>query len=204
MPQYLKDEVEERIGRAALAVFAKEGFARATMAGVAREAGVSTGNIYRYVQSKERLFEVVVPDAFVRTLARLLRSRAEALRGVADVKKLPRGSRYPAISEELLAFSIDNRLRVVVLLGRAEGTKHAGFAERMVHALAKLAVAHFRHLDPEIVVTDAMRFDLLLFYRAFVAAMVAILARFEDPAAIRAAVDAYTRYHLAGLKAFFS
>ena len=47
MAQILKDDVKERISRAALIVFAKEGFPGATMSAIAREAGVKVvANLY--------------------------------------------------------------------------------------------------------------------------------------------------------------
>ena len=43
MPQVLKPEVRDRIVAAAEVVFAADGFAKATMAGIAKHAGLSTG-----------------------------------------------------------------------------------------------------------------------------------------------------------------
>ena len=59
LPQVLKDEVEQRIRRAALEVFAEKGYPAAAMAEIARRAGISAGNIYRYFPGKKALFAVV-------------------------------------------------------------------------------------------------------------------------------------------------
>ena len=67
----------------------------------------------------------------------------------------------------------------------------------------RLAIAHFAALEPGLELTRVLRFDLTEIYRAFVRVLVAILVRFETEASIRPAVEAYTRYHLAGLKSFF-
>jgi hypothetical protein len=64
-------------------------------------------------------------------------------------------------------------------------------------------VAHFQSVDPIIELGRTLRFDLTQIYRAFVSVLVSILERFETEASIREAVEAYTRYHLAGLKSFF-
>lgn len=50
------------IERAALAVFVREGFARATVDAIAAEAGVSKRTIYDYFGDKERLFVAVLTD----------------------------------------------------------------------------------------------------------------------------------------------
>jgi len=46
--------------RAGAAVFARRGYRRAQMADVAREMGVSPGNLYNYVDSKDALFYLVL------------------------------------------------------------------------------------------------------------------------------------------------
>lgn len=203
MPQYLKDDVQQRIAAAALRIFATEGFRAATMARIAREAGISPGNVYRYYENKDVLFDEVVPPSLVRELKRLVRGRVKALEGVEDVRSLAPGSPWHVISEELLAFAIEHRLAVALLLENAEGTKHEGFADDMVASLSRLAIEHFRALDPSVEVSATMRLDLEIVYRNLLGAMVRILTRFEEPARIAEAVEHYARFHLAGLKALF-
>jgi AcrR family transcriptional regulator len=204
MAQYLKDDVQESIARAALATFATKGYASATVAEIARAAAVSTGNVYRYYENKEVLFHTVVPDDFVQTLTSLLRKRVKALAGVDDVRTLDAKAPYRIASEELLRFCIDNRLRVVVLLGRAHGSRLEGFAEETVQELIRLAIAHFRTLQPGLRLTEAMRFNLTQIYRSFVGTMVETLARFEDEPVIREVLAGFGKYHLVGLKSFFA
>jgi AcrR family transcriptional regulator len=50
------DQLVESAGR----VFAQKGYARAQMADVAREMGVSQGTLYNYVESKEALFALLI------------------------------------------------------------------------------------------------------------------------------------------------
>lgn len=203
MAQVLKDEVQESITRAAVAVFARRGYRKATIGEIAAEAGISTGNVYRYFEGKAALFDAVVSADFARTFRRLLRRRVESLDGVDDVRELEASHLYHLASEDLLRFCIDNRLRVVILLGRAEGSPHEGFAEQTVQDLMAMAIAHFRGLQPEMRVTRALRFNLGQIYHSFVHTMMTVLASFDDEAAIREIVGGYTRYHLAGLNYLF-
>jgi AcrR family transcriptional regulator len=199
MAQYLKDEVRARVDRAALSVFAAKGFVGATVAEIARAAGTATGNVYHYYPDKAALFEAVVSDSFARRFMSLMRRRVRSLDGVVDVAELDAGARFHAISEELLEFCIRNRLRVIVLLGRSEATRHDGFARGLVRGLQRMAEAHFRRIDPDLSMTADRRFALDQIYRNWVAAMVEILEAFDDESRIRAAVEAYSQYHLAGL-----
>jgi hypothetical protein len=98
-----------------------------------------------------------------------------------------------------MGFCVEHRLQVAILLGRAEGTRHDGFPERLVRTLADRAVAHFRGLGRPVAATPRLRFVLEQIYGNFVAAMARALLRFAEPAALREVVDGYARYHLAGL-----
>jgi len=119
------------------------------------------------------------------------------------VRTLTPDALFHAVSEDLLAFCIANRWRVVVVLGRSQGTPHERFAESTVSDLADGAIAHFRAMRPGLEVTPAGRYVLRRVYGHLVETMVDVLARHASPRRIREAVGGYSRYHLAGLKAFF-
>jgi AcrR family transcriptional regulator len=203
VPQVLKDSVRQRLVAAAAEVFTRRGYQGAGMSEIAAAAGVSTGNVYRYFPGKGELLDGVVPPEFVRRFRELLRRRVRALDGVRDVRDLAPDAPYHLASEELLRFCIEHRLRVIVLLARAGGSRYERFAEHTVEDLMRLAVAHFQSVGPGVELSRTLRFDLILIYRAFVSVLVSILERFETETSIREAVEAYTRYHLAGLKSFF-
>lgn len=203
MPQVLKEDVQNRIVQAALRVFAEKGFAAATIGEIAGAAGVSTGNIYRYYDGKGALFEDAVDESFVHRFTMLLKDRVRALAGVEDVRNLDPDAPWYLASEELLRFSIENRLRMVILLGRAEGTRWESFARDTVYDLVRLALTHFRALNAGLELGATTHFVLVRIYENLLATNARILAEHEDEAHIRQAVASYSRYHLAGLQALF-
>jgi AcrR family transcriptional regulator len=203
MAQYLKDDVRARIDKAALEVFGKVGVEPATMATIARRAGISTGNIYHYYPTKDALFEAVLPDSFVQRLEKLIRLRVAALDGIADARTLGPQAPFAVFARDLLAFSIEHRLKIVVLLGRAAGTRHAGFAAGLVETMLTMAVSHFRTLTPDLEVTRAQRVALDRIYRNWVVSIVEILETQKSESAIRDALEAFSRYHMAGLNGLF-
>src|SRR5688500_13816103 len=140
MAQVLKDEVEQRIRQAALQVFARSGFAGASMVEIARAAAISPGNVYRYSASKELLFEAVVPRELAERLRSLLRRRVRALSGERGVDALPHDAPFHRASEDLLAFSLAHRLEVAVLLARADGSVYEGYDQQVRRMLEKLAL----------------------------------------------------------------
>jgi AcrR family transcriptional regulator len=204
MSQYLKTEVRDDIQEAALRAFATVGFGETSVAAIAAEAGVSTGNVYRYFDSKQTLFDAVLPETVPRTLKRLVRDRVRSLRGVRDTDTARRapGSGYRAASDELVEFSIANRLRVLVLLERSAGTPYEGFAASLVDLLVEGALDHARSLGRTPRPSAAASFALRQIYRNFLSSMAAALSLDGDAEELRAAVESYTTYHLAGLSAF--
>ncbi|NOG53712.1 MAG: TetR/AcrR family transcriptional regulator [Planctomycetes bacterium] len=74
------DERQTHILEAATLVMARDGYQRATMRSVAREADVSIAGIYHYFDSKEKLLFVIQFRAFTSLLANL----RERIHGIAD------------------------------------------------------------------------------------------------------------------------
>jgi len=58
-PKVVEDR-REQIAEAAMRVFAQKGFTRATNKDIAREAGITTGLIYHYFDSKEALLKAII------------------------------------------------------------------------------------------------------------------------------------------------
>lgn len=62
--QTLKDDVRESIIRAALQEFGKKGYLDSSMRVIAKNAGIVMGNIYRYFENKEALFNSTVGPVY--------------------------------------------------------------------------------------------------------------------------------------------
>uniref|UniRef100_UPI0025B0A6A0 TetR/AcrR family transcriptional regulator n=1 Tax=Enterocloster clostridioformis TaxID=1531 RepID=UPI0025B0A6A0 len=60
MAQVLKDEIRDRILKAALQEFFDKGYKSAAMRNIALEAKIPTGLIYSYYKNKEELFYAVL------------------------------------------------------------------------------------------------------------------------------------------------
>ncbi len=186
MAQVLKETVRTRIEQAALTCFAEFGYAGTSMAQIAAAAGTATANVYRYVPSKEALFDTVVPAGLAARHDELLDARVTAL--AADS-----ASRSSAAAE-LLDFWLDHRLAVVVLLDRADGTP---FADRPA-AFVRRLVEHVERTLPE-PPAPAHREVLTLVFDNTRRAIAQILAGGSDREHARALVAAFWSYQLPGL-----
>jgi AcrR family transcriptional regulator len=198
MPQVLKPEVRERILGAALALFAQRGVAATTMQDIARSAGMAVANLYRYYASKEELFDAAVPRETVARFEQLLERSVQAH---AHLAGLPR-PRDEAAAEALLDFWIEQRLVVIVLLDRAQGSAHEPFAQRFVERLVALSIAEIRMAHPGVSVHREARLVLWQIFDNTRRMIAALLESCHEPAAIRRAVAAFRGYQVAGLAAF--
>lgn len=197
MAQQLKEEVRERMTSAAEVVFAEAGYGGATMAAIAREAGISTGNLYRYFGSKDDLFYAVFTDAFAAELLDLLQHRVASLVQASDLTELDADA--AADGEALLSFWVAHREKVIVLLDGAAGSRFEGFARSFVDALMKPTAAHLRERVGNERLPAMVRFTLENVFANTVRTIVAILRRYRTERHIREAFQAFWSYQLAGL-----
>jgi len=83
----LVEKRREQIVLAAIALFSQKGFHKTTLRDLAEKAGISTGNIYDYIGSKEDIFFLI--HDFAADLA--METLNQAVRGVSDpIEKLRR------------------------------------------------------------------------------------------------------------------
>jgi AcrR family transcriptional regulator len=203
MAQRLKRYVREAIVAGAGALFAEVGYEATTMAAVASRAGTSIGNVYKYFESKEQLFDAVVPAEFARALKRMTRQRIEALGASRDVRELAPDARYHVLAGELLDYCLLHRERVVILLGRPEGTPFASFASDFASRLVAWALAYARQAWPRVEPSPGMRFALARIYRGYLASLAQALQTFRTDERRREAIAHLTAHHQGGLKHLF-
>jgi AcrR family transcriptional regulator len=201
--QRLKDNVRDRLLSGAASAFAELGVREATMAEIARRAGVAVGNVYRYFRGKEQLLAAVVPDGFARELRRMLARRVRALGTARDVRSLGPDSPYSVLSRRSLDYCIGHRERVAILLVGAEGTRLESFADELGRDLVRWSIGHLRRAYPGVRADGLLRFALERIYDDYVAALGHALTRYTNEPEIRRAVEHLSAYHLGGLQRLF-
>lgn len=199
MAQILKQEMYDRLLQAAESEFAESGYEGATVAAIARRAEVSAGNVYRYFENKDALFQSVISDEFANTFKRLLHRRVSALLDAQDLSKLPSDAEQKA--EALLQLWISQRLKVVILLDRAQGSRFARFGQDFVDELVRLTKINLRRQTHR-KATDVEELILSTIFQNTRRSIVAILERYQEEPQIRSAISAFWSYQLAGLAGF--
>tara|TARA_R110000868_G_C10721875_1_gene750879 strand:+ start:152 stop:784 length:633 start_codon:yes stop_codon:yes gene_type:complete len=198
MAQKLKDEVRSKILEAAEREFADKGYSGATMASIARTAGVATGNLYRYYANKDALFYTLFTEDFAATFLALLRKRVGSLLRTPNLEELPQTAQRDG--NELLEFWIANRRRVVVLLARAQGSAYETFSEQFVEVLLKPTLRQFREQAGNTRLRPVVRKTLRTIFDNTVNAIVTILSETESEPSTREAFAVFWSYQLAGLQ----
>lgn len=199
MVQVLKDSVKKQIADAAERLFAKVGYRKATVGMIATEAGVATGNIYKYYANKEALFNSIITTAFAEEFKLLTRNRVAALNDPSKseaVRSMESGE-----AGKLLRFCIGNRLKVIIILSRAEGSKYESFTEEYIQSMTKQTMAALPTAYPDLKNTEVFRFTFNKMLLNTVRGLVSILETFEEEEKIVEAFVTGWAYHYAGINA---
>ncbi len=185
MAQVLKPAVRERIVAAGREVFLECGYEAASMADIARRAGVATASIYRYVADKRALFETVLPDELIAEHDRLLDARIEAL-------VEPVGG--AAQAADLLDFWVANRGAIATLLDHDGRTSRSWYREAFVERLVDHLV---RSID--VPLSGAHRTVVTVVFDNTRQALATLLRTTGDEHELRAMIAGFWSYQVPGL-----
>ncbi len=122
MAQCKKENIREAILDTALHSFAKNGYNETSIKDIARECGISTGNVYKYFESKADIYENLITDEFLEEMHDLLVKRTiyhiEIIVGTAqpEIEKWFDKTFYP--------FFIKNALRCIILKNHYLGSEY--------------------------------------------------------------------------------
>ncbi|GKX31205.1 hypothetical protein SH1V18_36850 [Vallitalea longa] len=86
MPQVLKDDIKNRIINVAIDMFKNNGYAKTSMKNIAKEAKVAVGNLYRYFNSKEDLYNEIIKE-FVDTVNNIIKENTHDMVNLEDMEE---------------------------------------------------------------------------------------------------------------------
>ncbi|MBI9014970.1 MAG: helix-turn-helix transcriptional regulator [Clostridiales bacterium] len=124
MAQVLKEEVRERIEKAATLEFFEKGFEGSSLRQIARESGITPGNLYRYFDNKEALYESIVGESY-RKLNHILMKNSDNKIMINDVpspeilddlRSINQGKIANRVIQEVIEVFGDNRMALLILL----------------------------------------------------------------------------------------
>ncbi len=134
--QVLKDEMRNSIFEAALKEFSEKGFAKASMRDIARGAGMTVGNLYRYFHNKEALFYSIISPAYD-CLMKLAAESMEMVKYRFDT------SFFEFLSEQILKISKEHKTELLILFEGGGGTKYERVKEDMISVVENFLKGDF-------------------------------------------------------------
>ena len=132
--QVLKEEVRQKIKKAAISEFEENGYQKTSMRSIALNAGVTVGNLYRYFKNKDDLFNVIIQPAFqeiykfIDEFARFKKSKLSEEKQKEDFIKTFEGS--------LIRIYLQHRPELVILLNGSKGSQMENAREQIISLIA--------------------------------------------------------------------
>lgn len=197
MTQVLKDDVRSDIIKASLNVFIKKGFIDSKISDIAKEAGISTGNIYNYFNNKEELFYTAINPEIAEKLITILEEKFRKVIGTSIDKLNGEDSLY---FEELTNALIKNRYQYIILFSNAKGTKYENYFDILLDKLI-LLVEEYSTSAGVTIKSDLTRL-MRIIYRNIITGIIEILNEYSKEAEIAMAIKYFFIYHFKGIIGF--
>ena len=136
-----------QILEAAKAEFLAKGFQHASLRGIVRAAGVTTGALYGYYDSKEALFDALVRECYEHVMGEF----RGALMAFAELPIEQQPENMGAVSRrcmrEMLLYMHEHRDEFHLLLCSAEGTRYASMLEEAIDLEIAATHRYYRVLE---------------------------------------------------------
>ncbi|MEG0285887.1 MULTISPECIES: TetR/AcrR family transcriptional regulator [Vagococcus] len=158
--QLKKKELQMTIQTTALEIFYQQGYTKTKMSDIAKEMGISVGNIYTYFKNKTDLFYTVLPEETVSYLEEAIYSTIRTYNDfLVEQKESEEVCNLIGSQMEL----ISSRYReVVIMLDKNEGTRYEGLRDKIINEMTEDRLIKGRFFDETLKMTE---YEISLFYR---------------------------------------
>jgi AcrR family transcriptional regulator len=136
--QYLKDEVRNNIVKEALKEFSKLGYKGASIRSIAKNSNTSVGNIYKYFNSKEDLYENLIGTVYHRLIDYIkqfdkveLNDKAEAI--------------FYELMEKIMEIFNENATETAILLNKSHGSKYENCKSTFTNFVTRIVVEKMKY-----------------------------------------------------------
>ncbi|MHC1685106.1 MAG: TetR/AcrR family transcriptional regulator [Clostridiaceae bacterium] len=115
--QYLKDEVRNSIAKEALKEFKELGYKGTSIRTIAKNSNTSVGNIYKYFESKEDLYEQLIGSVYHKLMSYINQF------GEVEVNDKAEEFFYQ-LMEKIVEIFKENSTEIAIFLNKSEGSKY--------------------------------------------------------------------------------
>ncbi|MDF2539894.1 MAG: transcriptional regulator [Herbinix sp.] len=177
--QYLKEEVKNNIITAAVQEFMDKGYHEASMRTIAANAGIALGNVYRYFQSKDDLFNQIVEPAYTKFTSMVF-ELYEYHDPVPEIRLLAE-----SITDKIMEFFDKYQTELLILIDKSKGSKYENVKEDLI----KLVDHRIKcEIEPILKAQDKKLEDDYIFYviaTAFMEGTFMIIRKYKDQSKIK-------------------
>lgn len=194
MPQIPKESVRNEIIDKALLLFAKKGYDEASIADVAKAAGVSVGNVYRYFKGKEDILNEIITSSFIANIRNEIFTKLTA--GKSDtIREQSQNKEYLDYSEQFLKSIIENKLKFIVLIKCTRSEKCNLFRTEFFEFWIQIFLNHFVKEEKK----EALRPTITLLFKGLIGLYLDILSMDANEETYLRELKQVTKYHIFGL-----
>jgi AcrR family transcriptional regulator len=195
--QRKKDTVKELIDSSAMKVFSEKGYLNAKIADIAKESGVSVGNIYRYYGGKEDIFYGLISQDFFSSFKEKVFSK------VASWKQREQNPRENLLADQQFIDSIlKNKGIFLILCNGCKGTKYENFKSEMISYLTSLFMDSYKDKLNGGIKKDS---DMVrLIYEKYIDIFSSVLRNAKNEEELREKLEILNQYHTHGITSFLS
>jgi AcrR family transcriptional regulator len=185
--QYLKEEVYERIIFSALQEFREKGYINSSIRTIAKNAGIASGNVYRYFESKEELFNKIMGPVY-NQLMTYISDIEKANYSEANIYCHPM-SEINQIKNMIMEIFKDYSTELLILIDNSKGTKYENIKKDLIlftdNILKKTLILELRNNN--ILIED--EFIIYVLSSSLIDGICLILRKYEDGDKVKALID---------------
>jgi len=189
--QVLKDEARQKIMDVALREFREKGFENASMRRIAKKAGMTVGNLYRYFKHKDELFSTVVNPAYLEVIKLIKES-------MVYTETFDHGY-VDNITRRLLDICGKYKDGILILFEGSSGTKFGGVREEVVSLIENFLkdLLTPKLLKNNITIEDPILFHLIS--QGFIDGVIMLAKHQDDEERLSRAVSQFIAFYFNGI-----
>jgi len=201
--QYLKDDVKNKIMAAALKEFKQYGYLHSSMRRIAQDAGITTGNIYRYFKNKEQLFDEIVRPTYVKSIRFTEEMKRKLESHPTDLASKGSETPYlPLIYQSVFEVFQESSQELRILLICSEGSKYASMKQDLIELTLSILTDKFMSKTSPNAPLEQDRMNVArMLATTIIEGLCIILRDFEDSATVKLLADELVRVYAAGIAA---
>ncbi len=194
--QFLKEELRVKILESATVEFYDKGYSKASMRTIAKHSGITVGNIYRYFDGKEALFESVVREAYDR-FYNIVNTELNDNAIKSNDENLFDEMRGQLISALVTCVS-EKRIELLILLRGAQGTKYETMKDDFNKVIYEKVMLHFEHNFIGVKNNNHVSFITNVISTSCVEGLVESIIRYEESKELRDSMEMIFDYYFLG------